>query len=128
MSQTENTASGVHDFDFFVGRLHVHHRRLKERLANNHDWTEFEGTTVTRKLMGGYGNVDDNVLEYPGGAYRAVTLRSFDPSSRHGRSGGWIAGHQRVRWTRLFRVTSRTGWVRSMPTTRSMENPSASER
>jgi len=34
-----------------------------------------------RQLMGGYGNVDDNVVELPGGAYRAVGLRSFEPKS-----------------------------------------------
>ena len=34
-----------------------------------------------RQLMGGYGNVDDNVVELPGGAYRAAGLRSFEPKS-----------------------------------------------
>jgi len=28
---------GVHGFDFFMGSWRVHHRRLKERLANNHE-------------------------------------------------------------------------------------------
>jgi hypothetical protein len=77
----EGAAAGVHDFDFFVGRWHVHHRRLKQRLVGNHEWVEFEGTTVTQKLMEGYANVDDNLLELPGGSYRAVTLRSFDPNA-----------------------------------------------
>ena len=81
MKQTEANDSGPHDFDFLVGHWQVHHRRLKERLANNHEWIEFEGTSVLRKVMGGYGNFDDNVLEMPGGAYRAVGLRSFDPKS-----------------------------------------------
>jgi hypothetical protein len=82
VNQTAISGGGVHDLDFFVGRWRVHHRRLKERLANSHEWIEFEGTTVTQKLMGGYGNVDDNVLEYPDGVYRAMTLRSYDPMSR----------------------------------------------
>ena len=30
-------------------------------------------------LLGGAGNVDDNVLELPAGTYRAISLRSFDP-------------------------------------------------
>jgi len=29
-------ASGLHDVDFLVGEWRVQHRRLKERLANNH--------------------------------------------------------------------------------------------
>ncbi len=70
--------AGIHDFDFFLGHWRVHHRRLKERLANSHEWIDFEGTTVTQSLLGGSGNIDDNVLELPGDPYRAVTLRAFD--------------------------------------------------
>lgn len=75
------TPAGLHDFDFFVGEWKVHHRQLKERLAGSHEWVEYEGTTSTRKIMGGWGNMDDNLLDKPGGAYRAVTLRSFDPAT-----------------------------------------------
>ena len=48
------------------------------------EWAGFEGTTVVQKVLGGFDNVDDNVLELPGGHYCAVTLRSFDP-----REGVW---------------------------------------
>jgi len=83
--------SGVNDFDFLAGRLRVYHRRLKERLAGNHDWVEFEGTCTMQKILGGAGNMDDNVLEFPGGAYRAVTLRTYDRAK--GRwSIWWIDG------------------------------------
>ncbi len=34
------------------------------------------------KLLGGFGNGDDNSGELPAGAYRAATIRSFDPRSR----------------------------------------------
>jgi hypothetical protein len=81
MNPTENAGAAPNDFDFLVGHWQVHHRRLKERLANNHEWIEFEGTSVLQKTMGGYGTFDDNVLDFPGGAYRAVGLRSFDPKS-----------------------------------------------
>jgi hypothetical protein len=73
---------GLHEFDFLVGRWRVHHRKLKERLANNHEWIEFEGTLFGRPLMGGYANVDDDVFEVPGGTYRGVAPRSFDAKSR----------------------------------------------
>ena len=76
----ENGATGFSDFDFLVGSWRVHHRRLKERLAGNHDWIEFEGTCAMQKILGGAGNMDDNVLDFPGGAYRAVTLRTYDPA------------------------------------------------
>jgi hypothetical protein len=67
------------DFDFLVGHWKVHHRRLRERLANSHDWIEFDGTSVAEILMGGLANLDDNLLEFSERAYRAVTLRSFVP-------------------------------------------------
>jgi hypothetical protein len=73
---------GLHDFDFLIGEWRVHHHRLKERLAGNHEWVEFGGTSSARKIMGAQGNMDDNVLDLPGGAYRAVTLRAFDPKTR----------------------------------------------
>src|SRR5271154_4900019 len=67
------------DFDFFIGHWRVHHRRLKQRLANNHEWAEFDGECTTKAVLGGHGNIDDNILNLPEGAYRAVTLRAFDP-------------------------------------------------
>lgn len=72
------------DFDFIIGRWRVLHRRLNERLSGCTDWTEFDGTSSTRKILGGFGNVEDNVLQFPGGEVRAAAVRSFDP-----RSGTW---------------------------------------
>jgi hypothetical protein len=78
----EVDTTGVNDFDFFIGSWRVHHRRLKERLANNHQWVEFEGTSTAQKILGGLGNMDDNVLNLPGGTYRAVTIRTYDAAKR----------------------------------------------
>jgi len=77
-----NAAGAVHDFDFLVGHWRSHHRKLKERLADNHEWVEFDGTLEMHKLMDGYGNVDDNVFEVPGETYRGVGLRAFDAKSQ----------------------------------------------
>jgi hypothetical protein len=76
-----SASPGRHDFDFLVGSWQVMHRRLKERLAGNHEWVEFTGTCVMRQLMDGWTNVDDNVLHLPTGPYRAVSLRSCDPQT-----------------------------------------------
>ncbi|MBU6299505.1 MAG: DUF1579 domain-containing protein [Alphaproteobacteria bacterium] len=70
-----------HDFDFFMGSWRVRHRRLKERLAGCSEWVEFEGTSTVQKILGGMGNMDDNVIDLPGDPYRAVSLRTFDPKS-----------------------------------------------
>ena len=69
---------GVHDFDFLHGEWHVSHRKLARRLAGSHDWLVFDGSMICRPLLGGGGNFDDNVLNDPTGAYRALALRRFD--------------------------------------------------
>ena len=74
--------SGAGDFDFFIGHWRVQHRRLNERLAGGTTWTEFEGRCQTQKVLGGLGNLDDNFIGLPSGAYRAVTLRTYDPETR----------------------------------------------
>jgi hypothetical protein len=73
--------SGARDFDFFVGRWTVQHRRLKQRLAQSDEWEIFSGTCETRLILDGQANIDDNVIELPGCAYRAATLRAFDAST-----------------------------------------------
>jgi hypothetical protein len=80
----DGNLSGLHDFDFLIGRWQVHHRRLNERLANSHEWVEFEGTLSTRQLMDGWANMGDNLFKMPGGEVRGVSLRSYDP-----RTGQW---------------------------------------
>jgi hypothetical protein len=75
-------SSGVSDFDFFIGSWRVTHRRLKERLADNDEWVEFEGTSTVWKILGGFGNIDDNTIDLPTGTYRAATLRAFDPNEK----------------------------------------------
>jgi len=82
MDETESAVPGLHDFDFLVGQWQAHHRKLKQRLANNHEWVEFEGTLSSQPLMGGYSNVDDTVLSVPGAPYRGVALRSFDAKTQ----------------------------------------------
>jgi hypothetical protein len=73
--------SGLHAFDTRAGRWTAHHRRLKERLADNHEWQEFDGTQTAYRLLDGYANTDENVFRMPGGDYRGVTLRAYDPKS-----------------------------------------------
>ena len=84
---------GRHDFDFLLGRWAVSHRRLRERLVGNTVWEQFAGTADSRAIMGGLGNVDDNLLELPAGTYRAATLRVFDPATRLW-SIWWIDGRR----------------------------------
>jgi hypothetical protein len=81
-SAAAEAASGLRDFDFVAGAWRVQHRRLKERLAGSDEWEEFGGTSEAHLILGGAGNVDDNVIDLPDGTYRAATLRTFDPETR----------------------------------------------
>lgn len=78
----DTTTSTPDDFDFIIGHWRVMHRRLKERLADCDQWIAFEGSSSTSKILGGYGNLEDNYLSLPDGPYRAVALRSFDTTTR----------------------------------------------
>lgn len=76
------SATPPSDFDFIIGDWHVRHRRLKTRLAGCTEWTESSGTSSTRKILGGFGNVEDNVLNFPDGAIKAAAFRSYDVTSK----------------------------------------------
>src|SRR4029453_18633846 len=39
--ERKNEMKGANDFDFLIGEWRVHHRGLKERLANKKEWMEF---------------------------------------------------------------------------------------
>ena len=77
-SSAVSPSDGRHDFDFFHGRWKVSHRRLRNRLVGDTVWEEFAGTCDTQPIIGGLGNLDDNLLELPAGTYRAATLRLFN--------------------------------------------------
>ena len=84
-------AGAARDFDFFIGAWAVKHRRLKKRLAGNDDWEAFDGTCHVRSMLGGLANVDDSVVNLPGGAYRGIGLRSFDAKTRRW-ADWWLDG------------------------------------
>ena len=69
------------DFDFIIGDWQVRHRRLNSRMTGCTEWTEFSGTSSTRKILGGFGNVEDNRLNFPDGEVKAAAFRSFDQTS-----------------------------------------------
>lgn len=70
--------TGEHDFDFLHRDWRVRHRKLTTRLADASDWVEFDGTSSTRPLLAGFGNVEDNFIDDPRGAYHAAALRAFE--------------------------------------------------
>ena len=75
---TAPNLTGLHDFDFLFGDWKVHHHVFKVAL---NAWVDFEGTSSTRPIIGGAGNIEDNVLAAPSGTYRAAGLRSYDQAT-----------------------------------------------
>ena len=67
------------DFDFFMGTWKCRHRYLVRRLAGCTDWIEFDGSCAARKILDGYGNMDEGDIALPGDRYRGMSLRTYDP-------------------------------------------------
>jgi hypothetical protein len=87
----DTAATAPNDFDFEIGSWRVKHLRLKERLVGCTEWVEFFGDSSTQKILGGFGNLEDNYLALPEGPYRAVALRSFNVATKQW-SIWWLDG------------------------------------
>ena len=79
----DTVPAGADGFDFLIGTWSVRHRRLTSRLTGSTDWQEFGGTSSVHRILAGHGNLDDNWIDLPGGAYRAATVRLFDTATGH---------------------------------------------
>src|SRR5436190_18970951 len=79
---TASATSSQSDFDFLVGKWKMHNRRLKKRLENCKDWTEFESSDENTKILSGTADMDTySTTEMPGQEggkrFEGLTLRLF---------------------------------------------------
>ncbi len=82
MTETTTEHDPLHDFDFILGRWHVHNRRLMKRLQGSTDWETFEATGHARLLPGRIGNYDDlTPIDWRPG-YVGMSLRLFDRTAK----------------------------------------------
>ena len=72
---------GFNDFDFLIGEWKVHHRQLKSHLPPCKAWHEFTGRSEARKILGGFGVMDENIVFEPRGTYRSAWLCTFDTTA-----------------------------------------------
>jgi hypothetical protein len=83
---TASPVSSPKDFDFLVGKWNMHNRHLNKRLANCHDWTEFDSTDVNTKILNDTADMDTySTTQFPGmegKLFEGLTLRLFDPKTR----------------------------------------------
>jgi hypothetical protein len=78
---TSETSSHT-DFDFLFGRWTIHNRKLKTRLSNSNEWVEFEATCECRKILQGFGNVDQFITEFDGIPFEGASFRLFNPQTK----------------------------------------------
>jgi hypothetical protein len=83
---TASPNSSPNDFDFLVGKWKMHNRHLDKRLADCHDWTEFDSSDVNEKILNGAADMDTySTTRFPGlegKLFEGLTLRLFDPKTR----------------------------------------------
>lgn len=76
------SSSSQNDFDFFIGQWKIHNRKLKTRLNDCQEWTEFEAVGEVRKILNGFGNIDNFCTEFDGVPFEGMTLRLFNPETK----------------------------------------------
>lgn len=72
---------GQHDFDFEVGSWKIHLKRRLKPLTGSEEWTEFDGTSVTRKVWDGRADLEEFLTEGPTGRVEGLTLRLYNPAT-----------------------------------------------
>lgn len=77
-----SSSSSKHDFDFYEGKWRLHNRKLKSRLNNCSEWTEFESTQEMYKVLNGIGNVDNYLATFDGVPFEGMSVRLFNPKTR----------------------------------------------
>ena len=77
-----SVTSSKNDFDFFVGKWQLNNKKLKTRLNNCTEWTEFESTQEMYKVLNGIGNIDNFLATFAGEPFEGMTLRLFNPKTK----------------------------------------------
>lgn len=73
---------GAHDFDFDVGTWKIHIHRLLHPLSGSSDWTDMDGTTITRPIWDGRANLATVEADGPTGHLELLALRLYNPQAR----------------------------------------------
>jgi hypothetical protein len=77
-----SSTSSKSDFDFFEGKWKLKNKKLKARLCQCEEWTEFESTQEMYRILNGVGNIDNFLAEFDGEPFEGMTVRLFNPVTR----------------------------------------------
>lgn len=72
---------GQHDFDFHFGTWKTHVSRLVHPLTDDRTWTDYDGTSVVRKVWNGRASLLELDVQGPAGHIEGVGLRLYNPHS-----------------------------------------------
>jgi hypothetical protein len=70
-----------HDFDFEIGAWKIRLSRLLHPLSGSSSWSQFDGSSVTRKVWDGRANFEEFETNGTTGHIEGLTLRTYNPQS-----------------------------------------------
>ena len=79
---TASVTSSKNDFDFYQGKWNLKNKKLKTRLNNCTEWTEFESTQEMYKVLNGLGNIDNFLATFDGVPFEGMSVRLFNPKTK----------------------------------------------
>ena len=81
----EPVRDGQHDFDFEIGSWKTHLKvssRLAHPFTGPNTWSDYEGTSVVRKIWNGRANMVELEVDGPAGHLEGLSLRLYNPQSQ----------------------------------------------
>jgi hypothetical protein len=72
---------GRQDFDFEIGSWKTHVSRLQHPLTGSNTWTQYDGTTVVRRVWDGRANLLELEVDGPAGHLELLSFRLYNPQS-----------------------------------------------
>jgi len=70
-----------HAFDFDLGTWKTHSTRLLHPLTGSHDWAEYDGVSVVKKVWNGRANLAEFKADGPAGHIELLALRWYNSST-----------------------------------------------
>jgi hypothetical protein len=77
-----SATSSANDFDFFSGNWTLVNHKLKDRLINSNEWSDFPAYQKVSKILLGIGNIDICSASIDGKPFEGMSLRLFDRKTK----------------------------------------------
>lgn len=91
----QTVRDGSHDFDFELGRWHVHLARLLHPLTHSTTWVAYDGTSIVRPVWGGRANLGELEVDGGGTHVEGLSFRLYDSTAHQWRIH-WANSHDGI--------------------------------